>query len=29
MMCVAKGTGIMLDYLDKAPTYRKKKFFGR
>ncbi|QQE74196.1 rod shape-determining protein [Brevibacillus composti] len=29
MMCVAKGTGMMLDYLDKVPTYRKKKFFGR
>ncbi|USG65389.1 rod shape-determining protein [Brevibacillus ruminantium] len=29
MMCVAKGTGMMLDYLDKVPTYRKRKFFGR
>ncbi len=28
MMCVANGTGMMLDYLDKAPAYRKKKFFG-
>lgn len=27
MMCVAKGTGLMLDYLDKLPT-RKKKLFG-
>jgi len=29
MMCVAKGTGMMLEYLDKAPSYRKKTFFGR
>ncbi len=28
MMCVAKGTGMMLDYLDKVPAYRKRKFFG-
>lgn len=28
MMCVAKGTGMMLDYLDKAPVQRKKKLFG-
>jgi rod shape-determining protein MreB len=29
MMCVAKGTGIMLEYLDKVPSYKKKKLFGR
>lgn len=28
MMCVAKGTGLMLDYLDKAPVHRKNKLFG-
>lgn len=28
MMCVAKGTGMMLDYLDKAPVQRKNKLFG-
>ncbi|MGO0063661.1 rod shape-determining protein [Brevibacillus fluminis] len=28
MMCVAKGTGLMLDYLDKAPVQRKNKLFG-
>nr|WP_126428825.1 rod shape-determining protein [Brevibacillus marinus] len=27
MMCVAKGTGMMLEYLDKLPA-RKKKLFG-
>lgn len=26
MMCVAKGTGMMLDYLDKVPSQRKKRF---
>ncbi|NGQ95582.1 rod shape-determining protein [Brevibacillus sp. SYP-B805] len=26
MMCVAKGTGIMLEYLDKVPASRKKRF---
>jgi rod shape-determining protein MreB len=28
MMCVAKGTGMMLEYLDRVPSYNKKKFFG-
>lgn len=27
MMCVAKGTGIMLEYLDKMPSARKRKLF--
>jgi len=27
MMCVAKGTGMMLEYLDKAPSQRKKSSF--
>ncbi|QRG67354.1 rod shape-determining protein [Brevibacillus choshinensis] len=27
MMCVAKGTGMMLDYLDKVPAHRNKKLF--
>lgn len=27
MMCVAKGTGMMLEYLDKAPSQRKKSLF--
>ncbi len=29
MMCVAKGTGMMLEYLDKVPAYKKSKFFAR
>ncbi len=28
MMCVAKGTGIMLDYLDKVSGSRKKSYLG-
>jgi rod shape-determining protein MreB len=28
MLCVAKGTGMMLDYLDRIPAYRKTKLFG-
>lgn len=28
MMCVVKGTGIMLDYLDKAPQSRKRGLLG-
>jgi rod shape-determining protein MreB len=29
MMCVAKGTGMMLDYLDKAPRpSRRRKYLG-
>lgn len=28
MMCVAKGTGIMLDYLDKVSASRKKSYLG-
>ena len=27
MMCVAKGTGMMLDYLDKVPAHRNKRLF--
>ncbi|MGD8190324.1 rod shape-determining protein [Brevibacillus ginsengisoli] len=29
MMCVAKGTGMMLEYLDRVPSYKKSKFFSR
>ncbi|MGC5324951.1 rod shape-determining protein [Brevibacillus sp. SYSU BS000544] len=29
MMCVAKGTGMMLEYLDKVPSYKKNRFFAR
>ncbi|TGV18144.1 rod shape-determining protein, partial [Mesorhizobium sp. M00.F.Ca.ET.186.01.1.1] len=27
MMCVAKGTGMMLDYLDKVPAHSNKRLF--
>ena len=27
MMCVAKGTGMMLDYLDKMPAHSNKRLF--